>query len=294
MQYFLNWWFHFFWKNIHTRRCLDCYINYANFMRDLIVRLFFHLKDDYIHFVWFFLIRREFVKRTNWFFNWNECVVLIWLLKNFLQEIMRQSWKNWIWRFWYFFFWIDMFSDFRFDNNIFHFYNSAVKVFRIQKNHDVFIIFHFDCAFYHLIDSVKNFLKRIENNSAINNDLIWRKSINWIIKINIEFLVANRAHNCWMKKLILLLLAKKGISIIQISSRDLGADGAGISINSGPSISHIDSDAELIDEMKTFIMKINAINDFKNIIFSKLFVFISQNFYYFKPKNQINWKNQKA
>ena len=58
----------------------------------------------------------------------------------------------------------------------------------------------------------------------------------------------------------------------------------------------IDSDAELIDEMKTFIMKINAINDFKNITFSKSksFVFISQNFYYFEPKNQMNWKNQKT
>ena len=52
----------------------------------------------------------------------------------------------------------------------------------------------------------------------------------------------------------------------------------------------IDSDAELIDEMKTFIMKINAINDFKNIIFSKSFVFISQNFYYFESRNQMNWK----
>ena len=58
----------------------------------------------------------------------------------------------------------------------------------------------------------------------------------------------------------------------------------------------IDSDAELIDEMKTFIMKINAINDFKNIILSKSksFVFISQNFYYFEPRNQMNWKNQKT
>ena len=56
----------------------------------------------------------------------------------------------------------------------------------------------------------------------------------------------------------------------------------------------IDSDAKLIDEMKIFIIKINAINDFKDIIFSKSFVFISQNFYYFESKNQMNWKNQKT
>ena len=51
---------------------------------------------------------------------------------------------------------------------------------------------------------------------------------------------------------------------------------------------NIDSDAELIEKMKAFIMKINAINDFKNIIFSKSFVFISQNFYYFESRNQMN------
>ena len=56
----------------------------------------------------------------------------------------------------------------------------------------------------------------------------------------------------------------------------------------------IDPDAELIDEMKTFTMKINAINDFKDIIFSKSFVFIDQNFYYFEPRNQMDWENQKA
>ena len=44
---------------------------------------------------------------------------------------------------------------------------------------------------------------------------------------------------------------------------------------------NIDSDVEnLVDEMKTFTVKINAINDFKNIIFSKSFVFINQNFFY--------------
>ena len=53
---------------------------------------------------------------------------------------------------------------------------------------------------------------------------------------------------------------------------------------------NIDSDAEFVDELKTFIMKINATNDFKNIIFLKLksFVFINQNFYYFESKNQMN------
>ena len=50
----------------------------------------------------------------------------------------------------------------------------------------------------------------------------------------------------------------------------------------------IDPDAEFVDELRTFTMKINAINDFKNIIFSKSFVFISQNFYYFESKNQMN------
>ena len=108
-----------------------------------------------------------------------------------------------------FFFWIDIFSNFRFDDNIFHFYNSAVKILRIQKNHDVFIIFHLDCALYHLIDAVENFLKRIESNSTINDDLIWRKSIDWIIRIKIEFLIINRTHNCWMKNLMFLLLAKE-------------------------------------------------------------------------------------
>ena len=43
----------------------------------------------------------------------------------------------------------------------------------------------------------------------------------------------------------------------------------------------IDSDVEdFIDKMKTFTVEINATNDFKNIIFSKLFVFINQNFFY--------------
>ena len=51
----------------------------------------------------------------------------------------------------------------------------------------------------------------------------------------------------------------------------------------------IDSDAELIDELKAFTMKINATNDFKDIIFSKLFV-INQNFYYFEPNNQMDWE----
>ena len=55
----------------------------------------------------------------------------------------------------------------------------------------------------------------------------------------------------------------------------------------------INSDAEFVDELKAFTMKINVINDFKNIIFSKSFVFIRQNFYYFESKNQMNWKNQK-
>ena len=52
----------------------------------------------------------------------------------------------------------------------------------------------------------------------------------------------------------------------------------------------INSDVELIDELETFIVKINATNDFKNIIFSKSksFVFISQNFYYFESRNQMN------
>ena len=44
---------------------------------------------------------------------------------------------------------------------------------------------------------------------------------------------------------------------------------------------NINFDVEnLVDELRAFIMKINAINDFKNITLSKLFAFINQNFFY--------------
>ena len=57
---------------------------------------------------------------------------------------------------------------------------------------------------------------------------------------------------------------------------------------------NIDFDAELVDKLEVFTMKINAINNFKGIIFSKSFVFISQNFYYFESRNQIDWKSQRT
>ena len=53
---------------------------------------------------------------------------------------------------------------------------------------------------------------------------------------------------------------------------------------------NIDFNAELVNELKAFTVKINVINDFKDITLSKSksFVFISQNFYYFELRNQMN------
>ena len=44
----------------------------------------------------------------------------------------------------------------------------------------------------------------------------------------------------------------------------------------------IDSDAELVDKLKTFTVEINATNfsNFKNIFFFKLFVVVNKNFFY--------------
>ena len=140
-------------------------------MRNLIVWLLFHLKDDHIYFVWFFDSMKNhqtyelicLLKRMRRF----KLIVSKFFSRNNVTVVKKIEFDDSD-----IFFWIDIFSDFRFDNNIFYFYNLAVKVLRIQKNHDIFIIFHFDCAFYYLINAVQTFLKKIENNSKINNDLI--------------------------------------------------------------------------------------------------------------------------